>query len=380
MTLADLVRFLVGLALLVWGAERLVRGSSSLARRLGVRPLVIGLTVVAFGTSSPELAVSLGSGVAGRPEIALGNVVGSNIFNVLLILGVSATITPLVVSARLVRFDVPVMIGVSALTLLLALDGRIGPTDGAFLLSIGAAYFYLLYRTARRSAVTTGQWPAYQPATDAGTPGRPERRPAPFGDIVAVVLGIAFLVLGAHWLLQGAVAIATAMGVSPLIIGLTVVAAGTSLPELATSIAASARRERDIAVGNVVGSNVFNLLIVLGLAAVLSGGLDVERETLQLDLPVMLAVAVACLPVFFTGSRIGRWEGVLFLAYYAAYVTFVALESLAPAVAPAFRNVMLGLVVPLTAVTLGVIAWRQWYGARRPQRNEEDEDEAAGGS
>lgn len=379
MTLADLVRFLVGLALLVWGAERLVHGSSSLARRLGVRPLVIGLTVVAFGTSSPELAVSLGSGVAGRPEIALGNVVGSNIFNVLLILGISATITPLVVSARLVRFDVPVMIGVSALTLLLALDGRIGRTDGVFLLAIGTAYFYLLYRTARRSAVTAGQWPAYPPAA-AGTPGGPERRPAPFGDIAAVVFGIAFLVLGAHWLLQGAVAIATAMGVSPLIVGLTVVAAGTSLPELAASIAASARREQDIAVGNVVGSNVFNLLIVLGLAALLSGGLDVERETLQLDLPVMLAVAVACLPVFFTGSRIGRWEGVLFLAYYAAYVTFVALESLAPAVAPAFRNVMLGLVVPLTAVTLGVIAWRQWYGARRPQRNEEDEDEAVGGS
>jgi cation:H+ antiporter len=368
MMLADLVRFLVGLALLVWGAERLVHGSASLAHRLGVRSLVIGLTVVAFGTSSPELAIGMGSGLAGRPEIALGNVVGSNIFNVLLILGASATITPLVVSARLVRFDVPVMIGVSALTLLLALDGRIGPLDGAFLLAAGAAYFFLLYRTARRNAGTDSQ-AAAEPSTDGAAHGRARdnvtSRTPLFRDILVVVLGLGFLILGTHWLLRGAVAIATALGVSPLIIGLTIVAVGTSLPELATSIAATARREQDIAVGNVVGSNVFNLLVVLGVAALLSGGLNVERETLQLDLPVMLAVAVACLPVFFTGSRIGRWEGLLFLAYYIAYMTFVALESLAPAIAPAFRDVMLGLVVPLTAITLGVIAWRQWYATRR---------------
>ncbi len=373
MTLADLVRFLVGLALLVWGAQRLVHGSSSLAARLGVPPLVIGLTVVAFGTSSPELAVSLGSGLARRPEIALGNVVGSNIFNVLLILGASATITPLVVSARLVRFDVPVMIGVSVLTLLLALDGRIGRADGMVLLALGVLYFFVLYRTARRSA--GGGRQAKQPASGANTRGAGR---LPFlRDGVAIALGLLFLVVGAHWLLQGAVAMATALGVSPLIVGLTIVAAGTSFPELATSIAAAARRQQDIAVGNVVGSNIFNLLVVLGLAAVSSGGLDVQRETLQLDLPVMLAVAVACLPVFFTGSRIGRWEGVLFLAYYAAYVAFVALESLAPAIAPAFRDVMLGFVVPLTAVTLGVIAWRQWYGARRGPRNGTNGDNGA---
>ncbi len=373
MTLADLVRFLVGLALLVWGAQRLVHGSSSLAARLGVPPLVIGLTVVAFGTSSPELAVSLGSGLARRPEIALGNVVGSNIFNVLLILGASATITPLVVSARLVRFNVPVMIGVSVLTLLLALDGRIGRADGMVLLALGVLYFFVLYRTARQSA--GGGKQTKRPADGAKEPGV-ERLPF-LRDGVAIALGLFFLVVGARWLLQGAVAMATALGVSPLIVGLTIVAAGTSFPELATSIAAAGRRQQDIAVGNVVGSNIFNLLVVLGVAAVLSGGLNVERETLQLDLPVMLAVAVACLPVFFTGSRIGRWEGVLFLAYYAAYVAFVALESLAPAIAPAFRDVMLGFVVPLTAVTLGVIAWRQWYGARRGPRNGTNGDNGA---
>ncbi|HKJ92479.1 MAG TPA: calcium/sodium antiporter [Longimicrobiales bacterium] len=374
MTLADPIRFLIGLALLVWGAERLVRGASSFARRLGVPPLVIGLTVVAFGTSSPELAVSIGSSLSDRPEIALGNVVGSNIFNVLLILGASALITPLAVSARLVRFDVPVMIGVSALVLLLALNGTIGRVDGVLLLATGALYFFLLYRGARanhQAGPTPGVPPkaASEPTTTASSSGAPVRRgPAAgglFRDILAVVLGLAFLFLGTHWLLKGAIAIATALGVSPLIIGLTIVAAGTSLPELVTSIAAAARKEQDIAVGNVVGSNVFNLLFVLGAAATLSGGLAVERETLQLDLPVMLAVAVACLPVFFTGSRIGRWEGLLFLAYYVAYMTFVALESLAPAVAPAFKAVMLGLVVPLTAVTLGVIAWRQWHATRR---------------
>ncbi|MEJ2217435.1 MAG: calcium/sodium antiporter [Gemmatimonadota bacterium] len=365
MTLADAVRFLVGLAFLVWGAERLVRGSSSLARRLGVPPVVLGLTVVAFGTSSPELAVSIGAALAGRPEIALGNVVGSNIVNVLLILGLSATVTPLIVSARLVRFDVPVMISVSALTMLLALDGRLGRLDGVLLLVTGAAYFFVLYRTAR----LTGDDSAPRAGAPATRPPRhkhdTKRPPSLLRILFAVGLGLALLILGAHWLLRGAVAIATALGVSPLIVGLTVVAVGTSLPELATSIAASVRREQDIAVGNVVGSNVFNLLVVLGTVAVLSGDLVVERETLQLDLPVMLAVAVACLPVFFTGSRIGRWEGLLFLAYYAAYIAFVALESLAPAIAPAFRDAMLGLVVPLTAITLAVIAWHEWVARRR---------------
>lgn len=365
MTLADAVRFLVGLAFLVWGAERLVRGSSSLARRLGVSPVVLGLTVVAFGTSSPELAVSVGAALAGRPEIALGNVVGSNIVNVLLILGLSATVTPLVVSARLVRFDVPVMISVSALTMLLALDGRLGRLDGVLLLVTGAAYFFVLYRTARLTGDDSAPRAGAPATRPPGHKHDTKRPPSLLRILFAVGLGLALLILGAHWLLRGAVAIATALGVSPLIVGLTVVAVGTSLPELATSIAASVRREQDIAVGNVVGSNVFNLLVVLGTVAVLSGDLEVQRETLQLDLPVMLAVAVACLPVFFTGSRIGRWEGLLFLAYYAAYIAFVALESLAPAIAPAFRDAMLGLVVPLTAITLAVIAWREWVARRR---------------
>ena len=353
--------FLVaGLGLLVAGAEALVRGATGLAARLGVSPLVIGLTIVAFGTSAPELAVSVRAAAAGGggADIAIGNVVGSNIFNVLFILGACATLAPLVVEQNLIRVEVPVMIGVSALLLWLASDGRLSRVEGVIL--GGGILVYTV------SAVMLGRSEnaAVQAEYDREFGVPPAARHHWGKDAALVMGGLGLLVVGAGWLVDAATSIAREVGLSDLVIGLTIVAAGTSLPEVATSIVATLHGERDIAVGNVVGSNIFNVLAVLGVAAVVAPvGLPVSPAALRFDIPVMTAVAVACLPVFFTGHRIARWEGVLLLAYYAAYVCYLLLADQAHAALPTFSTAMMVFVVPLTAATLAVVVARQLFGA-----------------
>jgi cation:H+ antiporter len=344
-----------GLAMLVLGAELLVRGASRLALRFGVSPLVIGLTVVAFGTSSPELAVSVQSGLEGKADIAVGNVVGSNIFNVLAVLGLSALIAPLIVQQQLVRFEVPLVIGISALILLLAQDGRIGLFDGLLLVGGLIGYTLLVIQQSRReSAAVTTEYEKEFGATVAGWLGR-----LPI-QIACVLGGLGLLVLGATWLVDSAVSIARALDVSEAVIGLTIVAAGTSFPELATSVVAAIRGERDIAVGNVVGSSLFNLLGILGSAALATpGGLSVAPALVNFDIPVMIAVAFACLPILATGQRIARWEGVLFLSFYAVYVGYLILAATQHDALEPFTAAMLGFVLPLTGVTLLVLWARQ---------------------
>lgn len=341
----------MGLAVLVVGAEALVKGASRLAGGVGLPPLVIGLTVVAFGTSAPELAVSIQAAVGGQPDLALGNVVGSNIFNVLFILGLSALVAPLVVSQQLVRKDVPLMIGISILVLVLALDGRIGRLEGAVLFLGIVAYTGSLIRQglgAGRAAATEAEGPPPAPGS-------------PVANVVWMLGGLAALVLGSRWLVTGSVDVARAFGISELVIGLTILAAGTSMPELATSILATLRGQRDIAVGNVIGSNIFNILAVLGLSsAVAPEGIAVTRTALYFDVPVMIAVAFACLPILVSGYRIARWEGFLFFAYYVAYTAYLVVHAVDHPVLPAFRTAMIGFVLPLTAVTLSVVGVRSW--------------------
>lgn len=353
-----MVYFVLGIALLIGGAELLVRGAARLARRVGISPLIVGLTVVAYGTSSPELAVSVQSALAGQADIALGNVVGSNIFNVLFILGLSAIVTPLVVPQQIVRLDVPIMIGVTLLTLVFALDGHLAVVECAILLAGAAAYTVFLVRATRgESAEVVDEYAAE--FSDAAAGG---------GRILVqvglVIAGLALLVLGARWLVDASIAMARAVGVSELVIGLTIVAAGTSMPEVATSVLAAFRGERDIAVGNVVGSNIFNALAVLGLSGTLGGGIDVAPAILSFDLPVALAVAIACLPITFSGHRIARWEGALFLAYYVAYTGYVILAASQHDALPAFSAAMAWFVLPLTAVTVLVVAWREGRARR----------------
>lgn len=345
----------VGLGMLGLGGELLVRGSARLAGLAGISPLVVGLTVVAFGTSSPELAVSVQAAVKGQAALALGNVVGSNIFNVLLIMGLCALVAPLLVARQLVRLDVPVMIGASLLLLVMSLDGRIGRLDGVVLLAGLVGYLWWMVRAALRS----GQQAA---APASGSRGW---RAHWATQVLLILVGLGVLVVGARLLVSGATTLARWAGLSELVIGLTVVAAGTSLPEVAASVIAGLRGERDIAVGNVVGSNIFNVLCVLGTTAVVSGpGVTVPAPALRFDIPVMIAVAVACLPILITGLVVSRREGALLLAYYVAYTLYLVLDASGHDALGHFSLVMAGFVLPLTALGLAGSLYRWlWPGA-----------------
>jgi len=348
--------FIAGLIGLIAGAELLVRGATKLALSFGISPLVVGLTIVAFGTSSPELAVSVGAVVNGQTDIALGNVVGSNVFNVLFILGLSALITPLVVNIQLIRQEVPIMVGASFLLMALSLDGRLSWNDGAMLTVLMVAYtVFLVVQSRKETQAARDEYAAeVKPAARGGWD---ERLPV---QLSLIVVGLAFLVLGSQWLVQASVIFAKALGVSDVVIGLTIVAAGTSMPEVAASVMAAIKGERDIAVGNVVGSNTFNILGCLGISSLVSGsvGLGVPSSVLAFDIWVMLAVALACLPVFMTGREIARWEGGVFLLYYVAYVAYLILAAQQHAALGTFSAAMMGFVVPITVITLVVVLVR----------------------
>ena len=307
-----------GLVVLTVGAELLVRGAVRLATSFGVSPLVVGLTVVAFGTSAPEIAASIAAAMAGRGDLALANVVGSNIFNVFGILGIAAAAAPLGVALRLIRIDVPIVLAVSLVVAGMAADGALSRWDGGVLLAVIVGHTVWTVRAARRETVRNIELP--QPS---GPPGSPTIRA-----FAMVVCGLAGLVIGARWLVDGATALAAAFGVSERVVGLTVVAAGTSLPELATSVVAGVRGQRDIAVGNVVGSNLFNLTAVLGGSLVLApSGIAVSAGVMRVDVPMLVLSAVVCLPVFLTGFEVSRREGIALFATFSTYMAWIVLHA-----------------------------------------------------
>jgi cation:H+ antiporter len=299
-----------GLVLLAGGAEGLVRGSSALALRFGVTPLVVGLTVVAFGTGSPELFVSVEAAARGEGGIALGNVVGSNISNVALILGLSALARPMKVRSELIRREVPLMIAVTLLLCLLLYDGALSRVEGVILAAGSVAYTAFAYVSARRDR-SKAVAEEFEEALE-----QPKR--AAWLDAAFVVAGFALLLVGARLLLAGATVVAAQFGISQVVIGLTIVAIGTSLPELATSVVASMRGEADVAFGNVIGSNILNILLILGVAAMIR---PIETQGLRpLDLGVLVASAVLVLPLMWRGWVLNRWEGALLLVGYVAYL------------------------------------------------------------
>jgi cation:H+ antiporter len=320
-TLATFGLLIVGLIVLTLGAELLVKGSSRLAAAVGISPLVIGLTIVAYGTSTPELVVSISSGLRGQDDVAMANIVGSNIFNVLAILGLCAVILPLHVSAQLIRIDVPIMIACSFLLWLLSWDGRIGLVDGVVLTTLIVIYtVWSIMKSRKESKEVAAEYEAEYGVAKSG--GRSSS--AILLDIFFIAAGIGCLIVGGRWFVDGSIDLARFLGVSELIIGLTIVAAGTSMPELATSIVATIRGERDIAIGNVVGSNIYNILAIVGIASLVTpNGLAVNPLMLRVDIPVMTLVAIACFPIFFTGLTISRWEGLLFLTGYIAYTAYL---------------------------------------------------------
>jgi len=350
--MTQLILFIVGLAALTFGAELLVRGASRLALTFGLSPLVVGLTIVAFGTSAPEIAVAIDAALGGQSDLTIGNVVGSNICNILLILGLGSLVGPLAVAGQVVRQEVPVMIAASALVVGLAFNGTISSLEGVFLFVLLVVYVVFLVRQSRRASRSEqAHYGEELPKT------RWDQHWAVQGGLV--LAGLALLVIGADWLVEAAVTAAHWLGVSDLVIGLTVVAVGTSLPEIATSVMAAWRGERDLAIGNAVGSNVFNLLGCLGLGAIMSpDGLPVAAAALDFDLWVMLAVAVACLPIFLARKRIARWEGMLFLLYYVAYVVYLILDARGSGMLKTFNQAMLWFVMPMTILTLVALTMR----------------------
>ena len=354
--------FIVGLILLIIGAEALVRGASRLANAVGISPLIIGLTVVAFGTSSPEFAVSIKAATAAQPGIALGNIIGSSIANILLILGLSAIITPLIVSQQLVRLDVPLMIIASIIVWVFSFNGIFNRVEGLLLFGSLILYIiFLIYQSRKESADIQAEY-----AKEFG----PKNGNSWLINIGLVAGGLVMLVQGSNWLVDSAITFAQLLGVSELIIGLTIIAVGTSLPEIVTSIIASLRGERDIAVGNVVGSNLFNILGVLGLASIVApSGLAVSPAIISFDLPIMVAVSFACLPIFFTGGVISRWEGILLLGYYVAYTLYLILAASQHDALTPFSAIMLYFVIPLTALTLFVVTLHAIRQNRQSKRS-----------
>lgn len=300
----DALLFSVGLALLVVGADGLVRGGSSIANRFGISPLVIGLTVVSFGTSAPELVVSSVAAWNGEGDIALGNVLGSNLLNGLVVLGATALLCPIMIKEKTLRRDIPIVVGVTALAWFLARGGLITRIEGTLLILLVIPYLWMLYRSER---------------------GSPQER-LPSGPthaaIIAVFAGIALLVVGGKFVVDYGSSIAFEFGVPDRVIALTLVALGTSAPELATGLVAAYRREVDLAIGNVVGSNILNLLLILGIASVIRP-ISVAASAMRLDFPVVLAATAFLLPLAWTGRRLHRWEGGLLIGIYVAYVVFL---------------------------------------------------------
>lgn len=344
----------LGLVLLVLGADVLVKGAARLAGNFGVPALVIGLTVVAFGTSAPELAVSVKAAYSGQAELAIANAVGSNIFNVLFILGLSALIFPLVISRQLIRQDVPLMVGVSVVLVLMTLNNAIERWEALVLVLGLVSYTAFLFYQGRKQGMDV---------SDGEVEEMLKAKVPVWQNVLLVIAGLALLVLGARWLVQSAVEIATLLGVNEAVIGLTIVAAGTSLPEVVTSVVATVRGERDIAVGNVVGSNIFNILCVLGVSGLVSPTpLLAGEQMAQLDIPVMLGVALLCVPLFFAGATLTRWDGGLFLVLYIAYVWYLIAAALTQ---PYLISLQKGIVYGLLPLVLLYVAFTLWQTRRR---------------
>lgn len=363
--------FIVGCALLIVGAEMLVNHASFLALAFGISPLVIGLTIVAYGTSAPELVVSVQSSYEGLGDLAVGNLVGSNIANVLLILGVSSVVTPLVVSRKIIRLEVPLLIGISITTMAMAWNGSIGRLEGAILF-LGALLYtgFIIYQSRREDAEDARIAALDLDAPQAIASERPRGSQIAIR-LVWIVVSFAMLVAGSRSLVYSASSIARSLGFSELIIGLTIVAVGTSLPELATSVMASIKGEKDIAIGNVIGSNIFNILFVMGVCSMIAPeGLPIALPALRFDIPVMVAVAIACLPIFFTGGIVDRWEGLLFLGYYLAYTSYLVFNATQHDSIELFSTLVLALVALLTLVALMDWIMRMLRASKLAQRRQ----------
>lgn len=327
--------FIVGLVALIGGAELLVRSASRLAVTAGISKLVIGLTVVAFGTSAPELAVSIQAGVSGQTDIMIGNIVGSNLTNILLILGLSALIIPLKVHKTLIKIDLPFLIAITILVYVLGLNGFFTVWECLLLAVILMIYLFYLFRQKGDVDIPLAE-------------DESKKKHSIPKDLLLLVLGFIGLILGARWIVSSAIIFAEMAGVSELVIGLTVVAIGTSLPEIVISLLAAFKGEKDIAVGNIIGSNILNFLAVLGVSGMfIPEAIPIQQSLIDVDLILLIGATILCFPIFFTGRRIVRWEGAIFLILYIAYLLYQFLIASDHEILEVFIALMLYFAFPM---------------------------------
>ncbi len=308
-----------GLVVLIFGAEVLVRSGTHLASRLGISPITIGLTVVAIGTSMPELAVGIDGAARGNPGLAVGNIVGTNLVNILLIMGLSALIVPIVIARRTLMFDLPVMAIVALAVYFMGRNGVLSTGHAWILLFLGVVYTVGVVLIGRREGHSSAEIPFLESQTDE-TPAAPR---SALKDAGLLLLSLMVIVWGADLLVQGSVSIATSFGISDVVIGLTIVAIGTSAPELVTTLVSTFRGTRDIAIGNLIGSSVYNIAFVLAATTIVVPGDMPVPETIRIDLGLIALVSLVCVPVFLTSRRINRIEGALFVLAYCAYLTWL---------------------------------------------------------
>ena len=319
--------FVAGLALLVVGAELVVRGASKLALSLGVKPLVLGITVVAIGTSAPELAIGITAAMQGSTDLAVANIAGVNILNLLFILGLSAAIIPITIHSQILKLELPFIV-LSALAMItLSWNGVLSAFDGALLVLGAIIYTVILIRLSRREPkIVVDEYEdmyGEEPDVDQDNQGEAPKR---IMNSVILLAGLGLTVFGANLFVEGAVGMARGLGISETVIGLTIVAMGTGTPELATTVIATIKGDRDVAVGNLVGSSIYNVLLILGITAMAApGGIAVGRDVLLIDISLMALVALICIPVFVSGKQVTRLEGILFVSGYLVYVLSIVL-------------------------------------------------------
>lgn len=341
--------FILGLVILIAGAELFLHSVDKFGLAWSVSPVVMGLTVVAFATGAPELAISLQAAAEGKPDLVLGNILGSNIANILLILGIAGLMKPLNITNRIIKIDVPVVIGASVLLFVLAIDGTLTPSDGFIILAALVVYSLFVYRQIKKD----------RQINRLKNEENPTKLHEPLTSwfytkyVLILLVGLVFIVFGSRWMVNSAVGIAGVLGISELIIGLTIVSIGTSLPEVATSLSAVRHNDSDTAVANVMGSNIYNIFLTLGLTIVVApGALSVSPDALKLDMPIMIAVAVACLPLFWPGKQMGRVEAAGFLFYYIAYMAYLVLISIDHPLQDIMAWWMIWVIMPVTVVLL----------------------------
>lgn len=349
-----IIIFVAGLLALIGGAELFLKAVDHFGLKWGISPIIMGLTVVAFATGAPELAVSIKAATSGSADLVLGNIIGSNIANILLILGITSLIAPLNITKRVVNIDVPIVIGASALLFLLAYDGELNLNDGIILMLGLLAYSIFTYFQIRknRDQGIEEEIFEYGESIDDLAQG------AFFyiKNISFLLAGLALIVLGSDWMVDSAVTIARIFGLSELVIGLTIVSIGTSLPEVATSLSAARKGNADIAVANVMGSNLYNILLTLGLTLIIApNALSVSMQAISFDLPIMLIVSITCIPIFIAGFDLTRMDGFFFLFYYGSYLTYLVLETLGSPIILYIRETMYWVIIPTTIVYM---IWR----------------------